>query len=219
MKSTKFASALYALALVLVPATLIAQQVKPVAVDTSTAAESAQQEGAAARQQQQQQQGAPLPEAVEEVERDIEREVRRWHVGVRAGVAVDPELIIFGVQSRIGPIFNRNVFFRPNVEFGFGEVTELMALNPEVVYRLPFTTRQARWSAYFGAGPAFTFLHQNFERRQGTPREIDFGDFDLDTGFNLLGGVQFRRGTFLELKSSVYSQPAPSVRLIVGYNF
>jgi hypothetical protein len=125
---------------------------------------------------------------------------------VRAGAALDPELILFGVHSQLGPIFHRDVFFRPNAEFAFGEVTDLIALNLEGIYRLPVSSRHGAWSAYLGAGPGFTFLHQNFERKAGEGRDIDFGNFDFDTGFNILTGVQFRRGTFFEVKSSVYSR-------------
>jgi hypothetical protein len=164
-------------------------------------------------------QAQPVPPAVRELERDIERQVRRWRVGVRAGAALDPELILFGAHAQVGPFFHRDVSVRPNAEFAFGEITDLIALNLEAIYRLPISPRQGRWSAYMGAGPGFTFLHQNFERKEGEGRNIDFGEFDFDTGFNILTGVQFRRGTFFEVKSSVYSRPAPSLRLIFGYNF
>jgi hypothetical protein len=70
---------------------------------------------------------------------------------VRAGAALDPELFMFGVHTQIGPIFSRNVFFRPNAEFAFAEVTDLIALNLEAIYRLPITARGKTWSAYFGA--------------------------------------------------------------------
>jgi hypothetical protein len=60
-----------------------------------------------------------------------------------------------------------------------------------------------------------TFIHQNFQKG----REIDFGNFDYETGFNVLAGMQNRRGTFVELKTSLWSQPAPTLRLIVGYTF
>jgi hypothetical protein len=110
-----------------------------------------------------------------------------------AGAALDPELILFGVHSQLGPIFHRDAFFRPNAEFAFGEVTDLIALNLEGIYRLPISSRHGGWSAYLGAGPGFTFLYQNFERNAGEGRDIDFGNFDFDTGFNILTGVQFRR--------------------------
>jgi hypothetical protein len=163
-------------------------------------------------------QGTPPPKSVRDLEQTIKSDARRWRLGVRAGAALDPELFMFGVHTQIGPIINRNVFFRPNAEFAFGEVTDLIALNLEAIYRLPVTARGKTWSAYFGAGPALTFLHQNFEIQQGQGRNIDFGNFDYDTGFNLLAGIQ-RRHTFFEMKTSLYSQPAPTLRLILGYNF
>jgi len=164
-------------------------------------------------------QAQPIPPAVRDLERDIKRQARRWRLGVRAGVGLDPELILFGVHSQLGPIFHRDVFFRPNAEFAFGEVTDLIALNLEAIYRLPVSSRRGNWSAYLGAGPALTFLHQSFQSQTGQGRNIEFGNFDFDAGFNILTGVQFRRGTFFEVKTSLYSRPAPTLRLILGYNF
>jgi len=158
---------------------------------------------------------ASPPASVSKLEREIERNVRRWRVGVRAGAGLDPELFLFGVHSQIGPIFTRNVSFRPNAEFAFGEVTDLIALNLEAIYRLPITARQGRWSAYAGAGPALNFIHQSFNGS----RSFSFGSFDYETGFNVLTGFQSRRGTFVELKTSLWSHPAPTLRLIVGYTF
>lgn len=160
-------------------------------------------------------QAAPVPPKVQEVENDIKRESRRWRLGVRAGAAFNPELFLFGVQSQMGPIFHPRVVFRPNAEFAFGEVTDLIALNLEAAYRFPASFQRKNWTPYLGAGPALIFIHQNYQ--QG--RQIDFGNFDYETGFNVLVGVQSRRGTFIELKTSLYSGPAPRLRLIVGYNF
>jgi hypothetical protein len=50
-------------------------------------------------------------------------------------------------------------------------------------------------------------------------QNISFGNFDYKTGFNILTGLQFRRGTFVEVKTSLWSRPAPTLRLIFGYNF
>ncbi|HXE62902.1 MAG TPA: hypothetical protein VN519_05145 [Bryobacteraceae bacterium] len=160
-----------------------------------------------------------IPPEVRTLERNIERETRRFRVGVRAGLALDPELILIGVQSQIGPFFNKNVYFRPNVEFAWGEVTALFALNPEVIYRLPLASRNARWAPYFGVGPGFNFLHQNFEQNGVSGKRIDFGEFHSDVGLNLIGGIQYRSGMFMELKTTVYSDPSPTLRLVLGYNF
>jgi len=63
------------------------------------------------------------------------------------------------------------------------------------------------------------FIHQSFKTQASTKRDISFGNFDYETGFNILMGVENRSGTFFEVKTSLYSQPAPVLRLIVGHNF
>lgn len=113
--------------------------------------------------------------------------------------------------------FHRDVWFRPNIEVGYGEVTTFGALNLEVVYRLPFTERQDRWSVYVGAGPGINFVNRNFEEPEAGKREIDFNDFDFDGSLNFLTGVESRGGMFLEFKSTTYS--APGVKIAIGYNF
>ena len=117
-----------------------------------------------------------VPPEIRRLERDIERQVRRFQVGVRAGMALDPELVLLGVHAQVGPFFNPDVYLRPNVEFAFGEVTALFALNMEAIYRLPVSSRVGRWWAYVGVGPGFSFLHQNFEQTTGGGRKIDFGE-------------------------------------------
>lgn len=160
-------------------------------------------------------QAAPVPQKVRDIESDIRRESRRWRLGVRGGAAFDPELFTFGIQSQMGPIFHPHVLFRPNAEFAYGEVTDLVALNLEAVYRFSAASRRGNWTPYLGAGPALIFIHQSFQ----SGRNIDFGNFDYETGFNILAGMQSRRGILVELKTSLYSGPAPKLRLIVGYNF
>lgn len=160
-------------------------------------------------------QATPVPDKVREVEADIRRESRRWHLGVRAGAAFDPELFMFGVHSQMGPIFSPRILFRPSAEFAFGEVTDLISLNFEPIYRFSSVQRRGNWTPYVGAGPAMIFIHQSYQKS----RDISFGNFDYETGFNVLAGVQSRRGTFMELKTSLWSGPAPKLRMIVGYNF
>jgi hypothetical protein len=164
-----------------------------------------------------------VPPSIRDVENDIAREARRFRVGARAGVALDPEMVMVGAHAQMGPFFHRDLSFRPNFDFGFGEITTLFALNLEAAFRLPLSSRYGRWSAYAGVGPGFNFSHQNFERDvtngdNGTSR-IDFGDFNTDVGLNIFGGIQYRSGMFIELKTSVYSRPAPTLRILFGYNF
>ena len=159
-----------------------------------------------------------VPDGVRNLEREIEREARRYHIGVSGGVALDPEMVIIGVQGQVGPLFRSGLYLRPNVDFGLGEVTAMFSLNGDVIYRLPFSSNQDRWSTYFGAGIGVNLLHRNFEGEEDG-RRIDFGDFHSDTALNILGGVRRRGGMFMELKTSVYSGPSPTMRMTVGYTF
>lgn len=161
----------------------------------------------------------PVPDEVRRLESDIARQAQRFRLGLRAGVGLDPETLAVGAHTKLGPFFHRDVYFRPNIEFGFGEVTTYGALNLEFVYRLPVTERQARYSIYVGAGPGLNFLDRNF-KEDGTTnegRDIDFNDFDFDASLNFLAGVEFRSGMFLELKSTAYSNP--QTKIVVGYSF
>jgi hypothetical protein len=159
----------------------------------------------------------PMPPQVGPTQQEIEREARRLRLGLRGGVALDPELIMIGVQSLVGPVVRSDVFFRPSVEFGLGEVTAMFGFNGEIIYRLARSPEQ-RFSTYFGAGLGINLLHQNFEGEEDG-RRIDFGDFHSDSALNILGGVSYSSGVFLELKTSVYSEPSPTLRFTVGYNF
>ena len=159
-----------------------------------------------------------VPEGIRSLERDIEREARRYQIAVRGGVALDPELVVIGVQGQVGPIFRSGLYLRPSVDFCLGEVTAMFSFNGDVIYRLPFSSNQDKWSAYFGAGIGVNLIDQNFEGEEDGQR-IDFGDFHSDTALNILGGVRRRGGMFLELKTSVYSDPSPTLRLTVGYTF
>ena len=172
-----------------------------------------------APQAQDTQKAAPPPAAVTEIEKDIEQTVRRWRIGIRGGVALDPELISFGVQSRIGPIFSRKLTFRPSAEFSWGEITDMVGMNADVAYRLPVSGPRARWTAYVGGGPAFNFVHQGFSTTGGTGRDIEFGNFEFDTALNIMGGIEYRSGTFAEVRTGIYAGPAPTFRLVIGHNF
>jgi hypothetical protein len=132
--------------------------------------------------------------------------VRRFQIGARTGLALDPELVLAGVHAQFATGLNRNVIFRPNLEFAFGELTTAFAINLEALYRLPVSSRQARWGAYVGAGPGINFLKQSLTRRD---RDVDFSDLDTDVSLNLFGGIQNRNGMFLEMKTSVYADPCP----------
>jgi len=155
-----------------------------------------------------------VPLEIRDLEHSIQRASHKFHLGLSGGMALDPELVVIGMHAQFGPFFSRNLFFRPGVEFDFGEVTKLFGINAEVVYRLPVTRRFETWSMYWGGGPAFIFAGQSFGRN-----EINFSDFRYDSALNILVGVQRRSGLFAEVKASVFADPAPSLRLLVGYTF
>jgi hypothetical protein len=158
-----------------------------------------------------------IPTSVRTLERDIERSVRKYGVGVRGGVGLDPELVMLGLQANLGSLFSNRISLRPSAEFAWGEVTNMVAINLEALYRLPISPARGRWSAYVGGGPGFFFSDQNFERAAEGDRDINFDDFDFNAGLNVFTGIEFRNGFFMEAKTTVYA--SPHLRLIVGYNF
>ena len=159
-----------------------------------------------------------VPAKIQTADDAVERTAKRFGVGVEAGVALDPELIDFGAHATFGPIFHRNVRFRPGVEFGVGELTTTFGINLDVLYTLPGATRQTRWTPYVGAGPNFGLSHLSFEREideQGN--RFDFNDTDFNAGLNFIAGARNRNGLFLEMRATAYG--VSNVRLLVGYWF
>jgi len=56
--------------------------------------------------------GKPVPTDTAGLQAEIENAARKFHAGFEGGVALDPELIVIGVQARFGPFFNQSLFFR-----------------------------------------------------------------------------------------------------------
>ena len=165
-------------------------------------------------------QQANVPPEARQAEAAVERAVRRFRLGVEGGVGLDPEIIMFGAHGAFGPIFNRNVEFRPGVEFGIGEVTTLFGINLDVLYVLPGASRTARWTPYVGAGPNFSLSHRGFESdddEEENGNRFDFSDTDFVGGFNFFAGARTQNGMFLEMKSTAYG--VSNIRFLVGFNF
>ena len=157
-------------------------------------------------------QAAQPPPQVSKVTKEIESEARRWHVGGKIGTGLSPELFMLGAQAQFGPIFSQHLLFRPNIEFGFGELTDMYAVNLEAAYRFN-TTFHGKWTPYFGMGPSFNFTNQS-----ASSGDVSFSDFNYKTGFNIFVGGQ-KNKTFVEMKTSLWSAQAPVFRLFIGYNF
>jgi hypothetical protein len=124
--------------------------------------------------------------------------------GIRGGISVDPDQFYFGGHLETSPLFDR-LYFRPNVEIGFGDDLMLIGANMEFVYK--FTTRR-QWNIYAGGGPALNIS------------VVDNGSDDdtfTDAGLNLLLGVEQARGLFFEFKFGVID--SPDFKFGVGYTW
>jgi hypothetical protein len=145
--------------------------------------------------------------------------IGRANYGIRGGIAIDPELIHFGVHAELGPVI-RSLWFRPTAEFAFGEVTKVFSLNGDFAYYLPFSGRgpdDTRWNVYMGMGPSFAIVQRDFEGFPGQAAPNIDDDWDGDSGLNFFVGALQSNGFFLELKAAAYS--TPNVRLYIGYTF
>lgn len=173
-----------------------------------------------------------VPGAVQAAADEVSDVARRFRLGAEAGIALDPELIMFGAHGSFGPLFTRNVTFRPGIEFGLGELTTLFGINLDALYTFPGAAGRNRWTPYVGAGPNFTLSHQSFQTTDtqhvdvnttaGTTTttngrsRFNFSDTDFNGGFNFIAGAR-RGGLFLEMKATAYG--VSNVRLLAGFNF
>jgi hypothetical protein len=157
-------------------------------------------------------QAAAPPAKVNQAASQVESEARKWHAGGRIGAGFSPEIFLFGVQSQIGPFFSPHLIGRPNAEFGFGELTDMVAFNLEGAYRLSTPVRGG-WMPYFGLGPSLNFIHKG-----ASSGNVSFGNFTYKTGFNVFLGAQKHR-TFVEMKTALWSDGSPVLRLMIGVNF
>jgi len=159
-----------------------------------------------------------VPGSVRSLENSIKRQTKKYRLGIRGATALDPELFMFGAHGQFGPFFSDNIYARPNLEFGFGELTTLIATNFEAIYRLPIVQKTSKWNMYVGGGPGLNFSKRSLQEEGTEDRNpVDFTDLSLDVGFNFLLGLQSREGFFLEMKTSAYS--IPTLRFEFGYNF
>lgn len=141
----------------------------------------------------------------------IEAEARKLHIGGRLGFGLDPELVLFGPEARFGPFFSSRLMFQPNLEFGFGELTDMYAVNGDVAFH--FTKTHNDWIPYAGLGPSF-----NFVNRAASNGETSFSDFHFNTGLNIFAGAQ-KNKMFVEMKTNLWANDTPTFRVYVGYTF
>lgn len=166
------------------------------------------------------------PSDVQQLASQLERQARRFHIGLDAGVALDPELISINAFSTFTPFVQHGVLVRPNVELAFGEVTTLIGINVEGLYMLPGLRRSIRWAPYVGAGPSFSFSNrsvneQDFISDPNAPPvdtdRFDFSQWDWNNGFNFIVGARNPSGTFFEMKGTAWG--VASIRMLGGFEF
>lgn len=156
----------------------------------------------------------PVPPQIWMSQREMERFARLWHWGIRGGVGLDPEILVVGAQTGFGPFFNRTLLIRPSFDFGWGQAVQAYAINLDMIIRWPGAVGAAlstKWYPYVGAGPHLTFEELSVGRLSS--------GFHSVVGLNLLGGLEYRSGVFMEGRVSVYSKPTSEVKVLVGYNF
>jgi len=176
------------------------------------------------------QQNVPAP--AQRAEANVERQVKRWAIGVQGGVGLDPEIVDVGVHARVGPIFGRNLTFRPVLEIGAGEVTTILGINLDFIYTFPGYTRDTPWIPYIGGGPNFGLSHQGFETEDSdnvdaegpngedvdeTGGRFDFSDTDFNGGMNFIVGMRKQNGVFFEMKATAWG--VSNIRLLAGFDF
>lgn len=120
--------------------------------------------------------------------------------GVRTGVSVDPDQFYIGAHVGVGPLV-RHLWFRPNLELGFGDGVTLVAINAELAYFFPSSKP---WQLYLGGGPALNI----YDHDNGS---------DTQAGLNFMLGVAHRGGFFVEAKVGVFD--SPELKFGFGYSF
>jgi hypothetical protein len=172
--------------------------------------------------------------------------VKKWHIGMEGGIALDPELINIGAFGELGPVFSNSVTFRPGLYFSFGELTTEFGVDLDFTYTIAGSGDPNAFHPYIGGGFNFALSHQGFEAppsednsgdsgssgssgTSGTSStsstsgdsstsqdRFDFSDTSFDTGLNFIAGAR-RQKMFFELKATAYG--VANVRLLVGFRF
>jgi hypothetical protein len=131
-------------------------------------------------------------------------------VGPRVGLTIDPDQLHLGGHLDFGEFTDR-VRFQPNLEIGFGDDLDVVAVNLEAFYR--FRNSRSAWTPYAGGGLGIN--HYSWDGGR-------FDDHsDTDMGLNALGGIEkgISGGSrfFLELKLGLAD--SPDWKVTVGWTF
>lgn len=125
--------------------------------------------------------------------------------GVRAGFAADPDQFVVGGHLESPGLTNSGrLRLRPSVEIGVGSDATIVAGNVDFVYVMPFPASE--WSTYFGGGPSFNIVDE------------DFAGSDVHGSASFIAGFQNNMGLLLELRVAG-GQGATGVKVMAGYVF
>ena len=126
-------------------------------------------------------------------------------MGGRLGVSGDPTQFYIGGHFDVGPVVDK-LWFRPNLEAGFGDGGQLYGFNFEFQYRITLTgsLKSAQWAPYIIAGPALVVAHAT-------------GVTNTGGGFNIGFGLQHSKGLFTEMKFGVAD--SPTFKFGIGYSW
>ena len=124
--------------------------------------------------------------------------------GIRGGISVNPDQFYVGGHLETKPLVDR-LYFRPNIEIGFGDNLTLIGANMEFVYK--FSTKKPM-NLYVGGGPALNIVM------------VDNGNdnnSDTEAGFNFMVGAETPKGLFFEFK--IGAMDSPDLKFGVGYTW
>ena len=165
----------------------------------------------------------------------VAREAHKFGFGVVGGVGLDPELIDVGAHATFGPLFKRDLVFRPGLEVGVGEITTVLNINLDFIYTFTDEKEPSGLSPYIGVGPAFGLSHRGFSTEETdhvttsgtttttatatttTPNRFNFSDTDFNGGLNFIVGMRKANGVFFEMRATAWG--VSNIRLLAGYNF
>jgi len=109
-----------------------------------------------------------------------EEEEHKTRFGFRAGVGIDPDQGMVGIQALLSEVF-KPVRFMPSVDVGFGDDVTLVAANADLRLQ-PLSPPEAEAGFYLSAGPTVQY------------KDPEGHDSDVDIGLSLNAGLQFRMG-------------------------
>jgi len=161
------------------------------------------------------------------------REAKRFGFGVVGGIGLDPEIVDVGAHATFGPLFKRDLVFRPGLEVGIGEITTVLNINLDFVYTFTGDREPSGLSPYIGVGPAFGLSHRGFSTDEADhvstdttttttsttsePNRFNFSDTDFNGGLNFIVGMRKTNGVFFEMRATAWG--VSNIRLLAGFNF